>query len=75
MYLRKQEAAELLLVTTDKPIKQIAIELGFDDSSYFTKTFKRYAGITPLEYRQNQTAGNESETKDISNTLNNLLTI
>ncbi|MBQ8989934.1 MAG: helix-turn-helix domain-containing protein [Prevotella sp.] len=48
---RKQEKAELLLVTTDLPIKNIATALGFDDHSYFNKLFKKLSGITPQQYR------------------------
>ena len=61
---RKLETAELLLVTTDNPIKQIALDLGFDDNSYFTKTFKRFAGITPQEYRQSQKVNQAAETSN-----------
>ena len=50
---RKQEKAELLLVTTDLPIKNIADTLGFEDHSYFNKLFKKLAGITPQQYRTN----------------------
>ena len=46
------EAAELLLVTTDEPVKNIAVKIGFNDCSYFNKTFKRFAAITPQQYRQ-----------------------
>lgn len=50
---RKLEKAELLLVTTDMPIKNIADALGYEDSSYFNKLFKKHAGITPQQYREN----------------------
>ena len=49
---KKMEAAELLLVTTDEPVKNIAVKIGFNDCSYFNKTFKRFAAITPQQYRQ-----------------------
>ena len=48
---KKMEAAELLLITSDEPIKNVAIKLGYDDCSYFNKTFKKYSGITPQQYR------------------------
>ena len=50
---RKQEKAELLLVTTDMPVKNIADALGYEDYSYFNKLFKKHAGITPQQYREN----------------------
>lgn len=45
------DAAKKLLLTTDKSITEIALDCGFCDSSYFTKIFKRYAGITPKKFR------------------------
>lgn len=50
---RKMEKAELLLVTSDMPIKNIADSLGYDDNSYFIRIFKKHAGITPQKYREN----------------------
>lgn len=51
--LRKQEKAEQTLITTDLPIKSIADLLGYDDCSYFNKIFKKNAGMTPQQYREN----------------------
>ncbi|WP_165423520.1 AraC family transcriptional regulator [Ktedonosporobacter rubrisoli] len=45
-------AAERLLKETDWPLAQIAAEIGISNQSYFTQTFKRHKGITPLLYRQ-----------------------
>jgi AraC family transcriptional activator of pobA len=39
------------LYLTDKPIKQIAIELGFFDEHYFSRYFKNLASVSPEEYR------------------------
>ena len=50
---RKLEKAELSLVTTALPIKSIADSLGYDDYSYFNRIFKKNAGVTPLQYREN----------------------
>ena len=46
------EAAELLLITSEDSIKSVAMSLGYDDCSYFNKTFKKYSGITPQQYRK-----------------------
>ena len=51
---RRVERAETLLVTTSLPIKSIAAQLGFDDSSYFYRIFKKYVGTSPLNYRENR---------------------
>lgn len=48
--LRVDRAKELL-ATTDTPITAIAFDLGFDDSGYFDKVFKRVEGVTPGGYR------------------------
>lgn len=45
--------AKSLLLQSEKTVKSIALELGFDDSSNFVKFFKKYAGLTPLRYREN----------------------
>ena len=48
---RKLERAELLLTTTMIPVKDIAAELGYDDTSYFIRIFRRYSSMSPQEYR------------------------
>lgn len=42
-----------LLRTTDTPIGEIIIHVGYENSSYFHKEFKKRYGITPKEYRKN----------------------
>lgn len=44
--------AKRLLVNQDLSISEIAYTLNFKDNSYFTKFFKRQAGITPEEFRR-----------------------
>jgi AraC family transcriptional activator of pobA len=44
--------AKRLLVNADLSITQIAYELNFADGSYFTKFFRKYAGVTPEEFRR-----------------------
>jgi len=43
--------ARRLLAHTEMPVAMIGDELGFDDSSNFTKFFRREAGCTPMEFR------------------------
>ena len=50
--LRMQTAARRLL-TTDKPISDIAYDVGYDTPNYFTRVFKSCFGISPCEYRKN----------------------
>lgn len=41
-----------LLVGTDYSIKEIAYEVGFNDSTNFFKYFKKFTGLTPEVFRQ-----------------------
>lgn len=43
--------AQRLLFHTQNPLKEIAFDLGFSDTSYFNRFFKRETGITPANYR------------------------
>ncbi len=47
----KIKLAETRLKYTDFTLSEIALELGFTDSSHLDKTFKSYKGITPSTYR------------------------
>ncbi len=44
--------AQRLLEATDKSCTEIAYEVGYGDQSYFTRHFRRVAGITPARYRR-----------------------
>ena len=44
------------MLTTDMTVTEIALENGFNDLSYFIKTFKKYKGTTPKKYVQSFTA-------------------
>lgn len=44
--------AKKLLHLTQKTIKEIAFELHFEDEFYFSRYFKKVAGVSPLGYRQ-----------------------
>ena len=48
-FYRIEIACEQLL-STDLSVTDIAINCGFNDVSYFIKTFKKYKGITPKQY-------------------------
>lgn len=43
-----------LLSTTDFSVSQIAKETGYQYSANFSKMFKKYFGVSPLEYRRSQ---------------------
>jgi AraC-like DNA-binding protein len=44
-------AATDALIQTDKSITEIALDLGFNDSNYFTRAFRKHLGLSPREYR------------------------
>lgn len=48
----RQERACWLLQHTDTTVEQIAHGLGFEDASNFSRTFKRWRGQTPSEFKQ-----------------------
>lgn len=47
----KMEKALQLLDHSGNSVEQIAYELGFESKSYFLKTFKRFYGISPRSYK------------------------
>ncbi len=47
----RMSSAKELISSTDLSIKQIGIMCGYDDSPFFTKTFKRFFGTSPIKYR------------------------
>lgn len=54
-YVNKKriDQAIFLLNSTSMQIQTIALYCGIPDVNYFTKTFKKYIGKTPREYRDN----------------------
>ena len=54
--LRLEKAKELLK-NTDKRSSQIALEIGYNDSHYFSYLFKKNVGMTPGEYRSEKQGG------------------
>lgn len=49
--IKKISKAKQLLINTEDPINNIAINLGFEDCGYFIRIFKKQEGITPKKYR------------------------
>lgn len=48
---KRFEVAKDWLQNTDKPLNQIAEELGFSNSQYFSRLFKKITGCSPNEFR------------------------
>ena len=51
MQLRIEEACRLLR-QTDRTLVEIALSLGFENQSYFSKSFKKHKGMSPNQYRR-----------------------
>lgn len=50
----KLNKAMEILETSDEPIANIALDLGFEDCGYFIKVFKKHVGDTPANYRNSK---------------------
>ncbi|WP_258881780.1 response regulator [Paenibacillus sp. sptzw28] len=50
----RMEEAKMLVVRTSLRISEIAERLGYNDIAYFSNTFKKMTGKTPLEFRKTQ---------------------
>lgn len=48
--LRIEEAKQLLR-STEKTVSEIAGEVGYDNISYFSTVFKKFCGVSPLDWR------------------------
>lgn len=50
---KKLSKAKELLSQTSKSVREIALELGYDNPQYFSRLFKQECNCTPGEYRKN----------------------
>jgi transcriptional regulator GlxA family with amidase domain len=46
------EEAKQMLEQGDDPVEAIAIDIGYSDSSFFSRLFRRKVGMSPVQYRQ-----------------------
>ena len=49
--LRLEESKQIL-ETSDAPIEAVANQVGYEDSSFFGRLFRRHVGLTPAQYRK-----------------------
>ncbi len=61
----KLENIRQSLEKTDDPISEIALRMGFDDISYFSKFTKKYLGFSPRDYRLYIKNGNDEQAGDM----------
>ena len=48
----KMNAAKEMLTHSDKPVSQIASQLGYGNFSYFSQLFRDFFSLSPSEYRK-----------------------
>jgi transcriptional regulator GlxA family with amidase domain len=49
--LRLEESKQML-ETTDLPVEGVALQVGYEDASFFSRLFRRKVGLTPAQYRK-----------------------
>ena len=54
-YLRLEHAKQLLQ-NTDIPVTEVAMLSGYQNVSYFIRSFKKTYGVSPLKYRKNKSS-------------------
>lgn len=47
----RMQVASRLLRLTESPIKEIAVDVGYDDPFYFSNRFRRFSGKSPNQFR------------------------
>jgi len=57
--------AKALLLGTSMPITEIAEATGFVDSSYFTRKFKEFYGVSPRSVRRDKSGGSTEPMPDV----------
>ena len=63
-YITKKriDLAQRLLLTTDKPLREVATLVGFADVEYFSRTFKKHHGRSPAAWRHEKGEGIDEHT-------------
>jgi transcriptional regulator GlxA family with amidase domain len=52
LHTMRVEEAKHMLEAGDQRIEMIALDLGYEDASFFRRLFRRRVGMTPSEYRK-----------------------
>lgn len=61
---QKTALAKSILKETPISVSELSDRLGFASPSYFSSVFRKYAGVTPVEYQNNQEDVPHAEPKD-----------
>lgn len=62
-----------LLADSDRPVTDVALEVGFADLSNFVRTFHRAAGVSPLGFRQTARTGPKKDRKILQDRVTALI--
>lgn len=62
---RKMDMAKEMLVNTDIPVLNIALDLAYNEANYFSKAFKKKTGLTPSEYREKYKIRKEEDNETV----------
>ena len=61
---RRIERAQNLMLSTNWPLSQIALDCGFADQAHFSRLFRRIAGDSPRAWRRARMNGDEVRVRD-----------
>jgi AraC-like DNA-binding protein len=61
--MKIEEAKVQILKNKDLSITDVAYQLNFSTSQYFSTVFKRYAGVSPVEYKKIFTKEHQNKTE------------
>ncbi len=67
---KKIEKAKQLLATTTCSVSEVAQRLGFNDTFYFSKQFKKHAGSAPTDYRRQVHGDSQKKTETVRDESN-----
>lgn len=51
LLLRRLEKARAMLIDSERPVAEVALDAGFGDAGHFSRTFARHVGMSPQRYR------------------------
>ena len=51
------EESRRLLISSDKPVREIARMVGIANQNYFARLFRRLTGVTPRDFRKHRGSG------------------